>query len=89
MPFVVLSFEMPCFLAVMRCPCKIVCFLLHNYRTRCLSPLRALRMRFHAFGAVMRFLDEISCIFGCDVRTVERCMLKDVGDWYILFEQVG
>jgi hypothetical protein len=27
--------------------------------------------------------------FCCDVRTVERCMLKDEGDWVVLFEQVG
>jgi hypothetical protein len=84
-------YEMSCYLAAMRCSCEIWYFLLHNYRTRypdemsCfLGPLRALRMRFHnACLAVMRFLDEITCFsfWWCDVRTVERWMLRNAGDW--------
>ncbi len=49
--------------------------------------IRALRLRLHAFLAVMRFPHEISCFlaaeFSCwwwDVRTEERWMLKDAGD---------
>ena len=66
------------FRAVMRFPDEISCLL---------GPLGALRMRFHAFLAVMRCLDEMSCFLAaafmfwwCDVRTVERWMMKDAGD---------
>ncbi len=55
------------------------------------GPLRALRKRLHAFLVVMRCLDDMSCFLAveffvlmvlckCDVRTVERWMLKDSGD---------
>jgi hypothetical protein len=52
------------------------------------GPLRALRMRYHnACLPVMRYLDEIACFLAaeysflwCDVRTVERWMLRDAGD---------
>jgi hypothetical protein len=53
-----------------------------------LGPLRALRMRFHACLARMWCLDEISCFLAtgfsfwwCDVRMVERWILKDADDW--------
>lgn len=73
----------------------------HNFRARypdemsCFfGSLRALRMRFHACWAVMLCLDEIPCFvvaaeysfWWCDVRAVERYMLKDAGDWvYTMF----
>ncbi len=51
-------------------------------------PWRVWRLRFHASFALMRFLDEITCFLAadisfwwCDVRTVERWMLKNTGDW--------
>jgi hypothetical protein len=46
-------YESSCFLAVMRCPCELVFFLLHNFcakypdeKSCFVGPLRALRMRF-------------------------------------------
>ena len=73
-----------CFLAVMRFPCAIRCFLLHNFRMRyrdensCLfGPLRALRMRLHAC------LGRYEMSWWCDVRTVERWVLMDAGDWVL------
>ena len=66
-------YEISCFLALMICPCEILYFLLHNFRTRypdeilrLFGPLRALRMRFHACLAVMRYLDEISCFLAAE-----------------------
>ena len=55
-------------------------FLVHNFR--------ALRMGFDAVLAVMRCIDDMSfymaaefMFWWCGVRTVERWMLKDAGDW--------
>jgi hypothetical protein len=49
--------------------------------------IMSLRMRFHACLTVVRCLDEMTRFLAaeilfrwCDVRTVERWMLKDAGD---------
>ncbi len=81
------------FLVVMRCPCKTLRFLQHDFRTRypdetsCfLGPLGDLRMRFHAFLAFMRFLDEITSFLAVDggEMNVEGCgrLSVQVG-WFV------
>ena len=84
--------EISCFLAVMRCPCEILCFLLHNFRTRYPKEISCFLGRYelcvsHVFLALRRFLNEISLFLAAefsfgwrDVRTVERWILKDAGD---------
>ncbi len=82
------------FLAVMRYPCELWCFAQFSCETSGWNvmllggPLRALRVRVRACLATVRCLDEMACFLAaefscwwCDVRTVERCMMKDAGDW--------
>ncbi len=66
-------YEILCFLAVMRCPCEILRFMLHSFRTKyrdeisCFfGPLRALCMRFHACLVVVRCHDEILCFLAAE-----------------------
>ena len=79
----------------MRCPCEILCFLLHNFRmsysdeTACLfGPLRrALRKRLHACLAVMlirvtsmRYIKSIR-MFEDDVTSTDGGSLGGLGWW--------
>ncbi len=69
---------------------------LHNSRARYLDEmscffgffLRAVRVRVRVCLVVVRCLDEMPCFLAaefccwwCDVRTMERCVLKEAGDW--------
>jgi hypothetical protein len=57
------------FLTVMRCPFEIVCFLLHNFRTRYPDEISRYKLciRFHNTCLfVMRYLDEMTCFLAAE-----------------------
>jgi hypothetical protein len=81
-------YAMSCFLDVMRCQFDIVCFLLHNYRTRCLAEVSCFLGHYELYTRYANFLFE-----GGEVH-VEGCGRLGVHDVFfgrcvVLCVQVG